>query len=174
MTKAKKSLASENKITLGAEDKESSEERIKFVCELQGHVFVLPVFDDKGKPVYKVDSQGNRTVQETKSYEFTMVSGRDASTNKMDPKKTYCFFVVDPVKHGGDYGRILSYLINACKNPRNKMYREDDHWKKHNPEAFRIAEEKRAMSDEIEKKDALLSEQERKIKSLEAKLGLRK
>lgn len=164
----KKTLSAQNKITVGINDVESSEETIKFICEFKnGYVFVLPKHDINGEPVYKTDAKGNNKVPVTEEYRFTIVSGHKNADGKVDPTTAFSYFTVSKEEHGDNFDRIVAKLSMDCKNPRNKMYREDDHFKKRNPEAYRIAKDKADMEQKLvditNEKDARIAELEKQL-----------
>ncbi|MCW8966099.1 MAG: hypothetical protein OQK82_05375 [Candidatus Pacearchaeota archaeon] len=161
------SLSKQNDIKLGLNDVESPDS-IKYICEFKnGYMFVMPLLDNNGEVVYKTDAKGNNKVPETVEYKFTNVTGHKNLDGKVDPNTAFSFFNVSKEVHGADYDRIVAKLDKECKNPRNKMFREDDHFKKRNPEAFKIAEEKAKMERMItqikEEKDAKIAELEKQL-----------
>lgn len=152
MTK-KKTISALNKVKLGVNDIESGESRVKYICEFAHHNFIMPVLDDKGNKIYHFDANGNNKTIDVISRSFTSVSGHKNADGKVDPNTAFCFFVASKEVLGNDFDRVVAKLDKDCLNPINKMYREDDHFKKRNPEAFRIASEKAELESTISEKD---------------------
>lgn len=159
---AKKNI-SDNAEKLGSNDVEVKGDAVKFISDFQEQLFMLPVLDENGKQAFNTDADGNKKVKAFKTYQFTKVSGHKNKDGKIDPTTAFSFFVVDPEKHGTDYKRILEKLTALSKNPINKMYTADDHFKKRNPEAYRIAKDKQELEDKLSEKDRLIEELNKKL-----------
>ena len=170
----KKTIASSNAVKLGVNDVDSGENKIKFICEFSNYQVFMKVLDENGKPSYHTDAHGNNKVVDTFSIKFTPVSGHKNADGKIDPTTAFCFYVADRDILGKDFDRVVEKLDKECKNPRNKMYREDDHFKKRNPEAFRIASEKAKMEAQIEEKAVEIAEKDKEIEDLRKQLFGRK
>jgi hypothetical protein len=113
-----------------------------------------------------------RQVKEYKLVRFTKVSGRKNKDGRIDPSTAFSFFIADPDKMGGtgpysDYTQMVKILDDMCKNPANRLFTEDDHFKWRNPEAYKVAKEKQSL----EKK---MSEKDERIAFLEEQLALKK
>lgn len=170
-----KTISAQNNVKLGINDNTSDEDRVKFICEMtHGYQFVLPVLNEKGEKVFHTDANGNNKTPDVKTYVFTQVSGHKNADGKVDINSAFSFFEVTKKLHGEDYDRIVAKLDKDCKNPINKMYREDDHFKKRNPEAFRIASEKAALISENSEKTEALKEKDREIEELKKQLFIKK
>jgi hypothetical protein len=159
---AKKKI-SDNAEKLGANDVETTGDAVKFISEFREQFFMMPVLDENGKQVVNTNAEGNKTTKAFKQYEFTKVSGHKNKDGKIDPTTAFCFFIVEREKYGTDFQRIVDKLTALSKNPINKMYTADDHFKKRNPEAFRIAREKQDLEDKLSEKDRLIEELNKKL-----------
>jgi hypothetical protein len=152
---------------LSDNDVRPSESATKYICEFQENHFMLPVLEDDGKTIaYHVDPNSNRKLADYKEFHFTKVIAKNKE-GKLDPTKYFCFFITSPEIHGKDFDRIKKLLDKKCENPMYRMYKEDDHFKKRNPEAYQIAKERL----EIETENATLKN---KVEELERRLGVQK
>jgi hypothetical protein len=141
---------------------------IKFISEFPEYHFQYRELDAAGKQVMHADANNNNQLPSFKQISFERVYGfRDPKTGKVDPDSARSFYICDPEKLGDDFGRVVEILEAKCPDPIHRMYTEDDHFKKRNPEAFRIAKEKEELTGTIEKQRA-------EIESLYQRLGLQK
>lgn len=170
----KKTISASNKINIGTNDIDSDDEKIKYICEFSNHHFVYFDLDENGKKKYHTDANGNNKLPDIIEDNFIPVSGHKNADGKVDPNTAFCFYVVDRKKHKEDFDSIVSTLDKKCANPIYKMYREDDHFKKRNPEAFRIASEKSEMEQKLADSAAALSEKDKEIEDLKAQLFSKK
>jgi hypothetical protein len=159
---AKKKI-SDNAEKLGANDVETTGEAVKFISEFREQFFMMPVLDENGKQVLNTDAEGNKETKAFKRYDFVKVDGHKNKDGKIDPTTAFSFFICDPEKQGADYKRFLDKLTALSKNPINKMYTADDHFKRRNPEAFRIAREKQDLEEKLSEKDRLIEELNKKL-----------
>jgi hypothetical protein len=140
---------------------------VKFISTFRQFHFDIKKLDEKGEQIFHVNPNSNHKLFEFKHFEFVPVSGHKGKDGKIDPNTAFCFFIVDPEKHGKDFPAIISKLQEFCKNPMYRMFTEDDHFKHRNPEAFRIAKEKSELESTISDKD-------KRIAELEERLGFKK
>jgi hypothetical protein len=162
---AKKTLAAMAE-KLGSGDKSVEKDgQVKFICEYpNGYHFMVPQFDENGKPLIELDAQGNKRPRTFKQYDFTVVHAKKDKATGIVLSPAVTFFIADPELHGDDYKRIVEILTKTCKNPGNKMFLEEDHFKKRNFEAYNIAKK----TSELE---ATIAEKDKEIAALQAKLG---
>lgn len=163
---AKRTIAA-NAEKLGTNDVATPVGAIKYISDYKENHFMLPKVDAAGNKTYHTDANGNNKLPDYTEYHFTKISGHKNKDGKIDPNTAFCYFIVDPAVHGSDFQRIVDMLEKNRLNPKNKIYTEDDYFRKRNPEASRIAMEK----EEIMEK---LSEKDKQIEELKAKLGFRK
>jgi hypothetical protein len=150
---------------LGEADVKTVGNCVKFICEFPDCHFMMKRLGDDGKPTFHTDANGNSKLPDFDEFHFMKIPVKNKE-GKLDPSQFYSIFIVDPEKHGKNYQRILDLLSSKTKNPKEKMYFEDDHFKKRNPEAFTIAEDKLELETKIEEKD-------RQIEELKKKLGFK-
>lgn len=163
---AKKTIAASAE-KLGVNDVAADDESVKFISDYPEKSFMMPVIGEDGKQTYHTDANGNGKLADWKEYKFTKISGHKNKDGKVDPTTAFSFFIVSKKHHGADYERILAKLTKDAQNPANRIFTEDDHFKKRNPEAFRIASERQALESEIEAKN-------KRIVELESRLGFKK
>lgn len=173
-----------NAIAANAENKSkfenaTSKGQVKFVSNFLEFYFMLPVLDADGKPAFVRHPNSNAKVYESVKYSFTKVPSqraRDGAIGRTKDGKpalvtqantAYCYFIADPDVHGTDFDRIVKLLSDMCKNPKYKMFTEDDHFARRNPEAYRIAKEKVEV-------EAKLSAKDKEIDELKERLGFKK
>jgi hypothetical protein len=163
---ARKSIAS-NAAPMGANDIATPVDAVKFISDYPEYHFLLPVYGDDGKQVSHTDSEGNGKLPTFKDYHFVKVLVKDKVTGKTDPNGCYSFFIASKEHHGKEFDQIVKRLNELRKQPHARMYTEEEHFKRRNPEAFNIAKEKADLEGKLE------ASQE-KIRVLEEKLGLQK
>jgi hypothetical protein len=142
--------------------------KLKYISNFRnGHHFMIPVLDEKGQQAFKYNADGNAKVKDFKMFDFVNVAAhKNVTTGKIDVE-AFSFFVVDPEIHGDDYDAIKKELDRECSNPgKYKMFTEDAHFKKRNPEAYAIAKDKKALEDD---RDSW----KQRADELEKKLGLK-
>jgi hypothetical protein len=164
---AKKSIAANAEKQGPTDQKPATPEAIKFICDFSEFRFDLEVLDENGKKVYHSDANGNNKVVDVKKFAFVKVPPHKNTEGKIDPRSAFCFFIADPEKHVGYFQRIVDKLTGYTKNPMYKMYTDEGHFQKRNPEAFRIAKEKVEREEIIDKQAA-------EIASLKERLGFKK
>lgn len=150
----------------GENDVKATENAVKFICDFPSCKFVLKKLGEDGNPTFHTDANGNGKSVDVEEFNFTQVMSKNKD-GKVDTSKSFCFFIADPDKHGKNFKRIVDILTKKCLNPMDKMYLEEDHFKKRNPEAFNIAKEKAELEDKLTAAEA-------RAKELEAKLGFQK
>ncbi len=165
---AKKNLAAMAE-KIGANDQVNTKETaVKFISDIPEYHFLIRAIDEKGELEFHTDANGNGKLPTYQEYHFTKIaSQRDPKTGKFDPSTQKCFFIVDPEVHGRYFKPIVETLTRLKANPISRLYTEEEYFRKRNPEAYRIAKEKRDLEDEIAKRDS-------RIEELEKKLGFRK
>jgi hypothetical protein len=164
---AKKNIAA-NAEKQGAQDqKPSTPESIKFISDFPEFRFDLEVLDENGKKIFHTDANGNNKLPDVKKFSFIKVPPHKNADGKIDPRSAFCFFIADPEKHGAYFHRIVEKLTGYTKNPMYKMYTDEGHFQKRNPEAFRIAKEKVEREEVIDK-------QAQEISELKSRLGIKK
>jgi hypothetical protein len=163
---ARKTLAS-NAAPIGVNDQSTPVDAVKFICDYPEYHFLMKVMDDAGNQVTHTDADGNGKLPSYKDYHFTTVITKDKVTGKADPNGRYSFFIVSKAKHGKDFEPILKRLEELKKQPHAKLFTEDEHFKRRNPEAFNIAKTVSELESKIDERDA-------KIKALEEKLNYKR
>ena len=155
--------------SIGSSDRTVSDEnvQVKFVCNYPEFGFSIEELDKDGNEVFHTDANGNKKLKNYKQYVFSKVTVRDPKTGKVDTRGAYSIFIVEKSVHGKDFDRMVKHLNKLMANPRNKLYDEDSHFERRNPEAYRIA--KKTMELESER-DSLKN----KVDELERKLGFKK
>jgi hypothetical protein len=142
----------------------SSDAAIKFISEFPEYHFMYRKHDDDGKPAFHTDQDGNNKLPTFETISFVKVYGtRDPKTGKVDPESARSFYIADPAVLGADFDRVLAKLQAFCKDGKYRMYTEDDHFKKRNPEAFRIAKEKVELTSTIDQLRARNEELEKRL-----------
>jgi hypothetical protein len=166
---AKKSIAAHAEKQGENDQKPTTPEAIKFISDFPEFRFDLEVLDENGKKVFHTDANGNNKLPDVKKFAFIKVPPHKNADGKIDPRTAFCFFIADPApeKHGPYFQRIVDKLTAYTKNPMYKMYTDEGHFHKRNPEAFRIAKEKVESEEKIDK----LTQENAELKS---RLGLKR
>jgi hypothetical protein len=163
----KKNIAANAEKQGPTDQKPTTAEAIKFISDFSEFRFDLEVLDENGKKVYHSDANGNNKVVDVKKFAFVKVPPHKNADGKIDPRSAFCFFIADPEKHGSFFQRIVEKLTAYTKNPIYKMYTDEGHFQKRNPEAFRIAKEK------VEQ-ESIIDSQAKEIADLKSRLGLKR
>lgn len=164
---AKKSISA-NAEKIGANDRQPNDRQIKYISDYAEYHFIIRALDESGNPVFHTDANGNGKLPTIKEFHFAPIRAtKDHKSGKIDPNTAYSIFIADPDVHGADFKQIVEALEKLRANPMNKLYSADDHFKRRNAEAYKIAKEKTELEEKLSAKNA-------RIEELEKKLGLRK
>jgi hypothetical protein len=141
--------------------------KVKYISDFPEFYFMLRALDEKGEPIFHTDAEGNNKLPSYTQLSFVRVYAHKGKDGKVDANTAFSFFVVDKAVQGNDVARIVESLEKLRANPMYRLYTEDDHFRKRNPEAYRIAKENAALVGE---RDAMAQ----RVEELEKKLGFKK
>lgn len=133
-----------------------AEKAITFYClDHTAYQFMIDELDANGARVYRTDADGNNRTRVRRTIKFERVPVVDPKTGKPSPMVKLCRYHLD--RNDPDLVRIAGFLASR-EAKFDGVVTEEEYHQKRNPEAFRIASEKKALVDENEQLKAQMAE----------------
>jgi hypothetical protein len=136
---------------------------VKYISEFGEYSVTLDKLDSNGEVMYKTDAKGNNQVKVPIEFQFTKIGYTKKPDGTPDANSKKCFIIVSKEVHGVYYDKLIEVLEKDCGNAVNRLYREEDHFKKRNAEAYNLAVEKQEMADQISVQNALIAKYEEQL-----------
>lgn len=161
---------------LGKKHAEEAGKDIKFYALSKGLAFYVQKFDGNGKRVKKTDSEGNNAINDNYLFEFRQILDAEVNSKvKRQFAQESVFWVEqemkrinapdenmdNPESYESLKERIIAEIYKLKNTPLLRVLTEDEYMRYKHPDTYQIKKE-------MEEKDKLLSDRQKRIEELEA------